>query len=73
MIQKITMYTCVCDNCKKSADEGSEWSCWGDESTASEMAMEANFIEHEGKDYCSDCWYYDDNDNILIDEKRFKN
>ncbi len=70
MIQKITMYTCVCDNCNKSADEGGEYSCWGDEYTARAMAAESDFIEHKGNDYCSDCWDIDDNDNIIIDEKK---
>jgi hypothetical protein len=34
----------LCDNCKKSADEDTMYSCWNDEGAAKDVAMEANYI-----------------------------
>jgi hypothetical protein len=44
------VYSCV-DNCKKSADEDTMYSCWNDEVAAKDVAMEANYIT-EGDNYC---------------------
>lgn len=71
MIQKVEMFTVDCDNCGKNADEDSDYSCWNDEGVAVEIAMDDHdFIEHEGKHYCPDCYKHDDKDNIIIDEIR---
>ncbi len=60
------MYTVICDNCSKSADEDSEYSCWGEEDTAREVADNASFVEHEGKDYCPECAHFNDDDELVI-------
>lgn len=69
-IQKVEMFTVVCDNCKKSADSGTDYYCWSDESTAKDVAIEAGFINEEGFDYCPDCYEYDDDDNLTIKSER---
>ena len=69
-VEKVEMFTVVCDNCKEDIGASSEYSCWHDENQAQEVAMESDWIKHEGKHICKDCYEYDDNDNLIIDEKR---
>lgn len=70
MIQEIKMYTCCCDNCGVSVDEGSEYSCWGEKSDAEQVALDSDWIEDEkiGKIYCTDCASIDEDDNLIINE-----
>jgi len=65
-IQKIEMYTCICDSCGKSADEDSDYSCWGDSSIARDIAANADWLIEYGMDYCPSCYSYDDEDNLVI-------
>lgn len=73
MIVKVEMYTVECDNCKKTRGEDSEYSCWNDENYALEEAIDHDWIDHEGKHYCPDCYKIDDDDNITIIEKTTNN
>lgn len=66
MIVEVEMYTVECDNCKTVSGADSEFSCWGDKAIALEDAIENNWIEHEGKHYCPNCYTIDDDDNITI-------
>jgi hypothetical protein len=66
MIQEVKMYTVLCDNCKKSADDDTDYSCWNDTNAAREVAMNDNWINEDDKDYCPDCYSYDDEDNLII-------
>jgi hypothetical protein len=66
MIKELKMFTVVCDNCGKDSNEGTEYSCWADESQAKEMASNADWIEEDDKDYCPECFSYDDDDNLII-------
>lgn len=72
--KEITMYYVECDNCKESLFENEEYSCWNDENSAIDVAsnMDGAIIDHEGKDYCSSCANYNDEDEIIIDITRFK-
>ena len=65
-IEKMEMYTVICDNCKKSADEDTDYLCWNDENAAENVATEADYIKEGDKHYCSKCYNYDDNNNLLI-------
>ena len=71
-IEKVKMFTVICDNCKESADEGSDYSCWNDENGAKEVAMEAGFINENGNDYCHKCYNYNDEDKLEINSERTK-
>lgn len=66
MVKEVKMYTVICDNCGKDSNSGSEYSCWSEESHAKDVAMDSDWINHERKDLCPDCWHYDDEDNIII-------
>jgi hypothetical protein len=65
-IEKVQMFTVVCDNCKKSADENTMYSCWNDINTAQDIAMEAYYIKEGDNHYCPDCYSYDDNDILIL-------
>ena len=66
MIIEVTMYTVQCDNCKTTSGKNAEFSCWNDESNALEDATNKDWIEHEGKHYCSDCHYVDEEGNVTL-------
>jgi len=70
-IEKVEMFTVICDNCKESADEGTDYSCWNDENGAKDVAMEAGFINEDGNHYCPKCYNYNDDDELIIDKTRF--
>jgi hypothetical protein len=65
-IKKLEMYTVICDSCKKSADEDSQFSCWNDKSYAEDVASDADFRKNGNNHYCANCAYYDDDDNLVI-------
>ena len=66
MIEQITMYRCVCDNC------GHQWGddviAYADPANTWDCAANEGWNKHEDKTYCPDCWSYDDNDNLIIRE-----
>lgn len=69
MIKEVQMFTVICDECGKDANEGSEYSCWSDKSWAEESAMESCWKKDGEKHYCDNCWYYDDYDNLIFKTK----
>ena len=52
------MYTIICDQCNVDAGTNSEYSCWGDGSSAETVALDSNWIKESDKHYCVDCWNY---------------
>jgi hypothetical protein len=66
MIQEITMYTIICDGCKKDVCEGTGYSAWSDAGYVQDVVMEEDWITDDGKHYCADCFEYDDDDNLII-------
>ena len=70
-IQKVQMFTVICDNCKESADEGTDYSCWSDENVAKDVAMGSGFINENDNHYCPKCYNYNDDDELIIDKTRF--
>lgn len=65
-IEKVEMYTVVCDNCGEDVGTDADYSCWNDKSVAREEAMETGWIEDKGLHYCPKCWSYDDDDNLVL-------
>ena len=70
MIEPITMYRCICDNCK--TQWGDDVIAYADPVITWDAAQDSGWIEHEGKHYCGGCWTYDDNDNIVINQQEKK-
>ena len=69
MIKKVEMYTVVCDGCGRDVGNDQEYSCWNDESSAEENAMNSGWVEHNDEHYCPDCYEYDDNDELILKVK----
>ena len=72
MIKSIEMFTVVCDNCGKSADEGTDYAGWNDKEYAKDIAMEANWVNENDKHFCTNCYEYDDDYNLIIKEYESK-
>lgn len=54
------MYQCVCDGCGKAyVDECNGYVAWSDETGARTSANEDVWIQIDDKDYCPDCYEYD--------------
>ena len=70
MIKEVTMYTVVCDGCGKDSNHDSGYAGWNDKTYAKDVAMEANWIEHKASHYCTDCYEYDDNDEVAVKHKQ---
>lgn len=66
------MYAGCCDNCKSEIMENQDYSAYGDLNQMKEEFGNCDWIEHEGKHYCPNCFYHDDNDEIIINPKMFK-
>lgn len=64
------MFTVICDNCGKDIGSEQDFSCWGDEDTAKENAIDSDWVEHEEKHYCPECHDFNSDDEIIIDESR---
>ena len=69
MIVEVKMYTVECDHCGKDSNDNSEWSCWNDEVTADDVAMNMDWFSDDDKHYCTDCYSYGDNDELILKTK----
>ena len=67
MIREVKMFAEFCDNCgKQCVDEDAGFAAWTDEIGAKESAIECGWYKDEdGKDYCPDCYSFDD-DNLVL-------
>lgn len=56
-IKPITMYQAVCDGCEKH-DETDDYSAWGDENQALEVATDGGWFYDVATDrlLCAECW-----------------
>ena len=66
MLQKVEMYTIVCDNCGEDIGATQEYSCWNDEVYAEQNAGDSDWLKEDGKHYCPKCYSYDDNDQLVL-------
>ena len=60
------MYTFVCDKCGKDVCDGEDFAGWNDTSPLGEILCDKSWEEIDGKNYCPDCWEYDEEDNPRI-------
>lgn len=61
MIVEGTFYNEKCDICGSLADE----EMWQNEPIRDNLEGDAHWMHLGGKDYCPDCWEWDDDDNIV--------
>jgi len=69
-IEKVEMFTIICDHCQLNIGMNEEYSCWSDDSYAEENAMESDWLKQGDKHYCPDCYGYDDNDDMELSKER---
>jgi hypothetical protein len=69
MIKELKTYTCCCDRCGVSADDGTDYSGWSDKDYAKDVALEADWEEIDGGIYCPDCIELNDNDEFVVKPK----
>lgn len=70
MIQEVKMYTIVCDGCGCDVNEDSGYAGWNDEEYVDDIRQEAGWEKVDDKHYCTDCFEYDDDDQLVIFEKK---
>lgn len=66
MIKQVEMFTVICDNCGKDCNKDTEYSCWNSRLSAEDVAIDSDWIKEKNNHYCSDCYWYDDNDNLIL-------
>lgn len=67
MREEVKMIVYVCDNCGEKLKYGNDFISYIDADIWD--CCEHNWIEHEGKHYCPNCYEIDDEDNIIIKKK----
>lgn len=60
MIKPVTMYSMVCDRCGKTLVYDDYITAWTDECSTREVAQDSEWMNIDGKDYCPDCYEYDE-------------
>ena len=74
MIKEVKSYSLICDNCGETFVENyCNYSVWIDIDMAIEYAKDRDWIEHEGKHYCPECYEVDNDDNVIIKESEVSN
>jgi hypothetical protein len=48
-------YWVECDDCGVKSTEGGEYTAWDDAGTAEQDALDSEWIQVAGKDYCYEC------------------
>lgn len=71
MITKTIVYNAKCDCCGEVLEQ--YYTGWNDKGFLFEMMYEANWIKIKDKVYCDNCYEYDDNDKVVIKDKKNDN
>jgi hypothetical protein len=66
MLKELKMFTIVCDGCGCDVNKDSGYAGWNDEEYVEDIRMEAGWEKIENNHYCTDCFEYDDNDELVI-------
>ena len=66
MVKEVKMFTIVCDGCGEDVNADTDYSCCNDENYVEDIREEAGWEKVDGKHYCTDCFEYDDNDELII-------
>ena len=63
----------VCDSCGDHFVNGDGFTCYTDDPDGSNMMCEATasgWLDIDGRQYCTDCWHFDDDANIVCEDGR---
>lgn len=70
MIFERKMYSCQCDICGKEwRDEDTGFVAFTDEGHLKEEVMNCNWHSEFNVQYCTECHYFDDDDNLIVKPK----
>ena len=70
-IKPVTMYSIDCERCGKTFNDNINGIvAWLDEGTAKEQAMESEWVEIGYKNYCPDCYEFDDELDEYVPKKK---
>lgn len=69
MLKEVKMFTIICDSCGKDVNSDSEFSCWNDEGYLEDIRTNSDWEKVDEKHYCTNCYEYDENDNLIIKKK----
>jgi hypothetical protein len=73
MKKKVETIIIVCDSCGEHFVNGDGFTCYTDDPDGGNMMSEATssgWLDIGGRQYCPDCWHYDDDDNIVCSDGR---
>ena len=73
MIKPLTMYSVVCDRCRKTFGEDDGIIAWTDICSTREQAMESEWVEIGDNHYCPDCYEYDDELDECVPKMIYRN
>jgi hypothetical protein len=59
-------YWLECDRCGDKSTEAGDFSAWAEPQGAHDEAGNSGWTEIDGGDYCSGCWFLDDDDNEVV-------
>lgn len=66
MLKEVKMFTIICDGCGKDVNDDTDYSGWDDESYVDDIRQEADWEKVNDQHYCTDCYEYDDDDELII-------
>lgn len=67
MIYPETYYCAKCDNCGADwSDDYNGFTAFGDKGQMEDHLNESEWHSEDDKDYCPDCYHFDDDDNLVI-------
>jgi hypothetical protein len=66
MIKTIETFTIICDNCGSDICGNEDFVSYTDISYVEDIALDSEWKKMEDKHYCPDCYYLDENDNLII-------
>lgn len=70
MLKEVKMYIIVCDSCGFDVNYNTDYCCWNDENYVDEIRREAGWEKVDDKHYCTDCFEYDDKDELIIKNQK---
>lgn len=73
MKKKVETIIIVCDSCGEHFVNGDGFTCYTDDPDGGNMLSEATssgWLDIDGRQYCPDCWHYDDDDSIVCGDGR---
>lgn len=66
MLKEIEAFTIICDNCGADVNEPCDYAFWNDASYVEDIREDAGWIKLDDKHYCTDCFEYNDNDELTL-------